>query len=292
MFLRVAIRVNGVLTYLHTDHLGSTVLETNASGAIINDEKYRAFGKQRDTGIVGTDYQFTGQKQDASGLQYFNSRFFDPLTGMFVSPDTMVPDAGNVFDYNRFMYARGNAMKYTDPSGHCVTTALGVAANVGTGGAAAVLTGVEIGIDAACWAAVTEAVYLVSNMVMMWGAEAPAIDDRVAYMADQVSNNGSADGGNSGNLDPNDFDKIGKAFRDKFGSIQGADSVLSELDKGGQLAKGASWQARHALQFLDPNNVIGFEQSGTKGIVDIMMKQGDQLAFIEAKHVNGMQLVK
>ncbi|MFN8444520.1 MAG: polymorphic toxin-type HINT domain-containing protein [Caldilineaceae bacterium] len=118
---RVAMRINGVLTYLHSDHLSSTVLETNASGAIINDEKYRAFGKQRDTGILGTDYQFTGQKQDGSGLVYMNARFFDPLTGMFVSPDTIVPDSGKVFAYNRTMYVYGNPMAYVDPTGHlCV----------------------------------------------------------------------------------------------------------------------------------------------------------------------------
>ena len=31
---RVAMRKDGVLTYLHSDHLGSTVLETNPSAAI------------------------------------------------------------------------------------------------------------------------------------------------------------------------------------------------------------------------------------------------------------------
>jgi len=30
-----------------------------------------------------------------------------------------VPDAEVVADYNRFMYARGNPLRYNDPSGHC-----------------------------------------------------------------------------------------------------------------------------------------------------------------------------
>ena len=59
---RVAMRRNGVLTYLHSDHLGSTVLETNpsaalrasASGAMTTDETYFAYGKQRDSGKVVT----------------------------------------------------------------------------------------------------------------------------------------------------------------------------------------------------------------------------------------------
>ena len=37
---------------------------------------------------------------------------------MFISPDTIVPDAGVLIDYNRFAYARGNSLKYNDPSGH------------------------------------------------------------------------------------------------------------------------------------------------------------------------------
>ncbi|MEZ4870611.1 MAG: hypothetical protein R3C14_55290 [Caldilineaceae bacterium] len=35
---RVAMRQLGVLTYLHSDHLGSTVLETNSSGGLSTDE--------------------------------------------------------------------------------------------------------------------------------------------------------------------------------------------------------------------------------------------------------------
>jgi hypothetical protein len=38
---------------------------------------------------------------------------------MFLSPDTVVPDPSAVIDYNRFLYARGNPLKYADPSGHC-----------------------------------------------------------------------------------------------------------------------------------------------------------------------------
>ena len=43
---------------------------------------------------------------------------YDPAPGQFLSPDTLVPDAGLVLDYNRYMYVRGNPLKYTDPSGH------------------------------------------------------------------------------------------------------------------------------------------------------------------------------
>jgi len=54
-------------------------------------------------------------------LQYYNARYYDPAIGTFISPDTLVPDVTNVFDYNRYMIARGNPLKYNDPSGHCAT---------------------------------------------------------------------------------------------------------------------------------------------------------------------------
>jgi len=78
----------------------------------------RAYGKQRDTGAVVTDHKFTGQKLDGTGLQYYNARYYDPAIGVFISPDAVVPDATNVFDYNRYMYVAGNPLRLTDSSGH------------------------------------------------------------------------------------------------------------------------------------------------------------------------------
>jgi RHS repeat-associated protein len=110
------------LTFLHGDYLNSTALATRG-GATNGQERYYAYGKDRLAGTtVPTDNRFTGQKEDGTGLVYMNARYYDPVTGQFVSPDTLVPDATNLFDYNRYMYVRGNPLKYTDPTGHCSTT--------------------------------------------------------------------------------------------------------------------------------------------------------------------------
>ena len=53
-----------------------------------------------------------------SGLYYFNARYYDPEIGQFISPDTIVPDPGKVFGYNRYMYTYGNPLNLVDPSGH------------------------------------------------------------------------------------------------------------------------------------------------------------------------------
>ncbi len=63
-------------------------------------------------------YYYTGQKADPTGLYYDNARDDDPSLGQFVSSDTIVPDASRVGDYNRYMYGRGNPLKFNDPSGH------------------------------------------------------------------------------------------------------------------------------------------------------------------------------
>ena len=103
---------------LHTDHLGSTVLTTNQGNAVVSNERYFAYGRTRYGGIGVTDHRFTGQKRDGTGLQYYNARYYDPELGQFLSPDTLVPDPSNLFDYNRYLYTRGNPMRYTDSSDH------------------------------------------------------------------------------------------------------------------------------------------------------------------------------
>ena len=37
-----------------------------------------------------------------------------------ISPDTIIPDPGNVLDWDRFAYSRNNPVKYNDPTGHAV----------------------------------------------------------------------------------------------------------------------------------------------------------------------------
>jgi hypothetical protein len=50
------------ITYLHTDHLGSTSV---TSGAVTSTQVYYPFGSIRaTTGSVPTDYGFTGQRLD------------------------------------------------------------------------------------------------------------------------------------------------------------------------------------------------------------------------------------
>jgi len=62
---------------------------------------------------------FSGQRAEAGlGLLDYRARFYDPVLGRFISADTLVPEAGNPQDLNRYAYVRNNPLRYTDPSGH------------------------------------------------------------------------------------------------------------------------------------------------------------------------------
>ena len=63
-----------------------------------------------------------------------HARYYDPATGQFISPDTLVPNAADVLSYNRYMYARGNPLKFTDPSGHYCIPAINLGTTCASGG--------------------------------------------------------------------------------------------------------------------------------------------------------------
>ena len=116
--LRIAVKRGSDLYHLHGDHLGSTSLTTRGSTVEASRAHYAYGAARAAAGNLQTDRTFTGQKSDATGLMYYNARYYDPALGTFVSPDSVVPGAGQVINYNRFLYARGNPFKYTDPSGY------------------------------------------------------------------------------------------------------------------------------------------------------------------------------
>jgi len=116
--MTIAMRTGSTLQYLHTDHLGGVAAVTDSAGVYSTNQSYFAYGKKRAGGTLPTLINYTGQRLDGSGLVYMNARYYDPLVGVFISPDTIVPDAGVLIDYNRFAYGRANPIKYNDPTGH------------------------------------------------------------------------------------------------------------------------------------------------------------------------------
>jgi RHS repeat-associated protein len=68
-----------------------------------------------------TDFGYTGQRQlDAGmgGLMDYKARFYSPILGRFVQPDSLIPDPSNSQAWNRYSYVGNNPIGYNDPSGH------------------------------------------------------------------------------------------------------------------------------------------------------------------------------
>ncbi|MFN9428816.1 MAG: RHS repeat domain-containing protein [Acidobacteriota bacterium] len=129
------------LCYLTADMLGSTRLVTDGAGGVNQRMGYLPFGdivtasltqgggrNVITDGTAQTTYalasastqRFTGKERDAeTGLDYMDFRYYGGAQGRFMSPDPLMASA-NVADpqsWNRYVYARNNPLKYTDPLG-------------------------------------------------------------------------------------------------------------------------------------------------------------------------------
>ena len=240
---------NGSLTYLHSDHLGSTVLTTDTSNNPTGDQRYYAYGKQRDLVPVATDHQFTGQKLDGTGLQYYNARYYDPTLGTFISPDSIVPDPGTLIDYNRYAYSRANPLKYNDPSGHCpwcITAGIGAAIGGANTGATYMLTtdysnwhGSEIatvvGAGALAGGLIGSGIGAAAGTVQMSAALAMASSAAVASGSGAIATAEAYMAVNYGYSQP--FDKSDFAVSTGTAAVEGA---VNSLVPGSGLAAGAT----------------------------------------------------
>lgn len=111
---RIAVGVDGTLSYLATDLLGSSNIALDDSGVATASQLYTPYGTTRYTsGAMPTDYGFTGQRADSpTGLSYYGARYYDPTSGQFTSADTVMDGL------NRYSYVHGNPTTRTDPTGH------------------------------------------------------------------------------------------------------------------------------------------------------------------------------
>ena len=82
-------------------------------------------------------YKFTAQREEAAlSLYDYRARFYDPLLGRFIQPDSLVPGAGNPLAWDRYAYANNNPINYNDPLGHwpCSFSSSGFSCSISTFG--------------------------------------------------------------------------------------------------------------------------------------------------------------
>ncbi len=103
-----------------SNHLESSSIETNDSGAVISYEEYHAFGttsyQAMSSAIPASAkrYRYTGKERDEeSGLIYFGARYFICWLARWLSADP----AGIKDGVNVYCYVNNKPVSYRDPSG-------------------------------------------------------------------------------------------------------------------------------------------------------------------------------
>jgi RHS repeat-associated protein len=135
---KYTVPVSMSVEYMIGDHLGSTRLTTDATGAKVSEMRYKPWGEVRYAWNSApattptysmTQYQFTGQYAytddilttdvtEGFGLMFYNARWLDVSTGRFAQADTLIPSPGNSQSWDRFAYVYNNPVRFSDPSGH------------------------------------------------------------------------------------------------------------------------------------------------------------------------------
>ena len=144
---RIAENQGGVNEYYLGDALGSVRQLVRDGGEITLARTYEPYGDlAQATGTAQTDYDFTGEFTDSSGLVYLRARYYAPDTGRFFQQDPWDGVSEIPASLNPYLYGLNNPTRYTDPNGENPLAALGALALwVGKGVAVGAVGGALIG---------------------------------------------------------------------------------------------------------------------------------------------------
>ncbi len=120
-----------------TDHLGTTRLETSPIGQVNQSWKYFPSGEEIvPAGQGGLSLRFTGHERDRFNLagnsddqNYMHARFHSPLTGRFLSVDSVGGAAEAPQTWNRYTYSLNSPVRNIDPDGRTALDVLKGAMN-------------------------------------------------------------------------------------------------------------------------------------------------------------------
>ncbi len=113
---QVALVNNGTLYFIHSDHLNTPQVVTNASQQVVWMGDYEPFGKlaQNQSNSIELYSRFPGQYLDGeTGLYYNYFRDYDASIGRYIESDPIGLEGG----INTYAYVSGNPIQKIDPFG-------------------------------------------------------------------------------------------------------------------------------------------------------------------------------
>ena len=106
--------------FYHYDMRGSTTAIIQPDGNLIKGYEYDEFGNlTQDANSFLNEITYSSSVTDtSSGLQYMNSRYYQPSTGRFLSQDTYTGNPYDPWTQHLYSYCGNNPVNMIDPTGH------------------------------------------------------------------------------------------------------------------------------------------------------------------------------
>jgi RHS repeat-associated protein len=108
------------VTYFHADRIGSTAVQSTATGATAR-AYYKPFGEIVPDGQATPlvpERGFTGQRHEPDlGLYDYNARWYEPRLGRFLQADPLIGDVFDPRSLNPFSYVANDPVNRVDPTG-------------------------------------------------------------------------------------------------------------------------------------------------------------------------------
>jgi RHS repeat-associated protein len=118
--LNLIARTAGGITgfYLYDGH--GNVVDVASGSSILDSYRYDPFGNIiSQTGSFSNPYLYAGEPYDPeTGNYYLESRYYDPATGRFLTPDTLAGNPADPLNLDLYVYVDNNPLTRIDPTGH------------------------------------------------------------------------------------------------------------------------------------------------------------------------------
>ena len=123
---RASAGASWMLGAVSTDGIGTARWDNSLGGV---EARFYPWGEERGTVTANDRVKFATYRRDSeSSLDYGGNRYYDNVTGRFMSPDPYMANSGGAGDvsdpqsWNRYAYTRGDPVNRFDPWGTCDTS--------------------------------------------------------------------------------------------------------------------------------------------------------------------------